>query len=78
VAFQGSFVVLGGEHPDEQYVDTEVDAYSPRTGRWSRLPDLPAGRQGIGAAVVGGAHYLPGGGPTGGGARQTDTLMILS
>ena len=77
-SFDHRFVVLGGEHPAEQSVDSEVDAYDPGTRRWSRLPDLPSGRQGIGAAVVGDTLYLPGGGPTGGGSRQSDTLLLLS
>jgi hypothetical protein len=72
------FVVVGGEHPREAGVDTEVDAYDPASRRWSRLPDLPAGRQGIGAAVVNGVLFVPGGGPVGGGSRQSSTLLELS
>jgi N-acetylneuraminic acid mutarotase len=77
-ALGGRFVVLGGEHPGERHVDAEVDAYDPATRRWSRLPDLPAGRQGIGAAVVHDRLYLPGGGPSGGGSRQSNTLLVLA
>jgi hypothetical protein len=38
-----------------------VDAYSPRTGRWRRLPDLPAKVNHAMAASAGGRLYLAGG-----------------
>jgi hypothetical protein len=77
-SFHGLFVVLGGEHPGELGVDTEVDGYDPRTRRWTRLPSLPHGRQGIGATVIGNVLYLPGGGPVGGGSVQSNVLLELT
>lgn len=41
------------------------------------IAGLPASRQGVGAAVVGGTVYLPGGAPTAGGSQQGDTLLYL-
>ena len=38
-----------------------ADAYSPRTGRWRRLPDLPAKVNHAMAASAGGRLYVVGG-----------------
>ncbi|GAC1444947.1 MAG: hypothetical protein NVS3B26_14330 [Mycobacteriales bacterium] len=76
-AWHGLFVVAGGEDAAETTVYTDVDAYDPSRRTWTRLPALPGPRQGIGAAVLGGILFLPGGGPTAGGGKQTDTLLEL-
>jgi len=38
-----------------------VEAYDPRTSRWTRLPDLPDPRGGTGAASIGGMLVSAGG-----------------
>ena len=38
-----------------------VEAFDPRTSRWSRLPDLPSPRGGTGAAAIGGRIVSVGG-----------------
>ena len=76
-AWRGLFVVMGGEDAAETTVYSDVDAYDPSRRTWTRLQALPAGRQGIGAAVVGSVLLLPGGGPAAGGGKQTDTLLEL-
>ena len=76
-AWDGRFLVLGGEDAGEQRVLSRVDAYDPQTRRWTAMPDLPTSLQGIGAAVVGGRLYLLGGGPVAGGSRQSATLLVL-
>lgn len=76
-AWRGQFVVLGGENSSETTAYREVDAYDPARRRWSQLPPLPGPRQGIGAVVVSGALLVPGGGPTAGAARQTNSLLVL-
>jgi len=54
----------------------EVEIYDERTGAWSRGPDLPTPRHGIGVAAVGGTSGVPRGailvltgGPTPGGSQ---------
>jgi N-acetylneuraminic acid mutarotase len=76
-AWRGQFIVLGGENAAETTAYREVDAYNPSRRKWTRLTPLPAPRQGIGAAVVGDALMLPGGGPAAGPAHQTNTLLVL-
>jgi N-acetylneuraminic acid mutarotase len=38
-----------------------VDVFEPRTGTWSRAPDLPAARAGLAVAVIEGALHVTGG-----------------
>lgn len=73
--FAGRFVVIGGENANETAVFGEVSGY--QAGRWSSLPSLPHGLQGIGAVVVNNVLYLPGGGPIGGGSQQSAQLLEL-
>ena len=56
----GEIVVVGGYLADETSTG-RVDAYSPRTGRWRRLPDLPAQVNHAMAASAGGRLYVVGG-----------------
>src|SRR5205807_33505 len=78
VAFDGHFLVLGGEDAAERTVYTEVDSFDPVSGRWSQLPPLPGGRQGLGAIATDNKVLVPGGGPTGGGGKQSDQLFELA
>lgn len=68
---------MGGENATETTVTARVDAYDPISRTWSRIADLPASRQGVGAAVIGGTVYLPGGAPTAGGSQHGDRLLHL-
>jgi N-acetylneuraminic acid mutarotase len=70
--------VLGGADGQEIRVYNEVDAYDPDTDTWTALISLPHPMQGIGAAVVGGQLFVPGGGPTAGGTQQSTELHVLS
>jgi len=47
----------------------EVEIFDGETGRWSRLPDLPNPRHGIGVVAVGRTVYVMTGGPTPGGSQ---------
>jgi N-acetylneuraminic acid mutarotase len=38
-----------------------LEVYDPLANRWTRLPSMPTGRSGIGAAVVNGELYVFGG-----------------
>ena len=76
-AWHGMFLVLGGENASESLAYRNVDAYDPSRRTWMRLPPMPGARQGIGAVVVGGTVFVPGGGPAAGASRQTDSLLEL-
>ena len=56
----GELVVVGGYLADGSSTG-RVDAYSPRTDRWRRLPDLPVGVNHAAATAAGGGLYVIGG-----------------
>lgn len=60
----GCFLVFGGEgnNAHELGVFPEVEAFDPAEGGWISLAPMALARHGIGAAVVGGLVYIPGGG----------------
>jgi N-acetylneuraminic acid mutarotase len=60
VRLGGEIVVVGGYLADGTSTG-RVDAYSPRTGRWRRLPDLPAHVNHAMAASAGDRAYVVGG-----------------
>jgi hypothetical protein len=57
----GKIIVVGGEGPAGTIA--EVDELDPRTGRWTRLPDLPNPRHGLGLIADGPLVYAIEGGP---------------
>lgn len=81
VAFSlaGRIVYAGGECKDPQgsVTFTEVEAYDPRTDRWTALPPLQPGRHAAGAAVVGQQAYLFGGNMGCGGNRPSKEVLTL-
>jgi len=56
----GTLYFIGGEGSGP--VLNKVHAYAPESNAWRRVPDLPEGRHGMGAATVGNVIYVPGGG----------------
>jgi non-specific serine/threonine protein kinase len=52
-AYGGRIYAIGGRLRGIDTNLTTVEAFDPRTGRWSRLPPLPEARGGTGAATVG-------------------------
>jgi len=60
-ALGGKVYVLGGRLAGLDTNLATVEAYDPRTNRWSRLPDLPTPRGGTGAAAVAGRIVSVGG-----------------
>jgi hypothetical protein len=56
-------VFVGGEQLSGTY--KEVEVFDAATRAWSRLPDLPTPRHGIGVVTV----YVMSGGPTPGGSQ---------
>jgi hypothetical protein len=70
----GQIVVLGGE--EEAGTIAEVERYDPRARQWSRLPDLPTPRHGLGAVARDGRVYAIAGGDRPGFAF-TNALEVL-
>lgn len=64
----GRLHVVGGEgNPDDpDGVFATHEAYDPASDSWEALPDIPAPRHGMGAAVVDGVLWVPGGAPVDG------------
>jgi len=60
-ALGGKVYVLGGRVAGLDTNLATVEAFDPRTNRWSRLPDLPTPRGGTGAAAVAGRIVSVGG-----------------
>lgn len=56
-------IVVGGEGNPAvaSGVFPEVEAYDAAANTWATLPPMPTPRHGMGAAVIGGALYVPGG-----------------
>jgi N-acetylneuraminic acid mutarotase/uncharacterized GH25 family protein len=68
VAVDGKIVRIGGMQPRNKPGESadnhsikEVSAYSPKTGKWTPLPDLPAGRSSHDATAVGSKIVVVGG-----------------
>jgi hypothetical protein len=61
VNVEGKIVVVGGEGPAGTIA--EVDELNPATGHWTRLPDLPTARHGLGLVADGPLVYAIEGGP---------------
>jgi N-acetylneuraminic acid mutarotase len=74
----GVLVAIGGEDirgvADGTF--SEVEAWDPLGGTWSRLPDLPTGRHGLGVVAVGSSVLVIGGG-TEAGLSASDTVLAL-
>jgi hypothetical protein len=59
----GKLIVVGGEGngDDPSGVFAQVESYDPATDAWTSHAAMPHPRHGMGAAVVGGTLYVPGG-----------------
>lgn len=60
-ALRGRVYALGGRLAGYDTNVATVEAYDPRTNRWTRLPDLPDARGGTGAAAIRGMVVSAGG-----------------
>ena len=70
-------LVLGGELPPE-HTFPENEAYDLASGAWRTLAPMPAGRHGLGAAVVGASAFAVGGALGPGGRGITDQLIMFT
>lgn len=59
VSFEGKVYAIGGD--TDEGVSGVVEAYDPLTDMWSRLASKPQPVRNVGAAVLGGRIYVPGG-----------------
>ncbi len=61
----GRYYVFGGEAfgDGDARVFDDAERFDPETGSWERLPAMPTGRHGVGAAVVDGGIHVVSGGP---------------
>ena len=71
-------IVLVGGLREDGAPSARVDAYSPASNRWRRLPDLPSGVHHAMAASSGGKLYVVGGygGPLGAGTRVRTAFVL--
>jgi N-acetylneuraminic acid mutarotase len=68
-AANGKVYVIGGRvrasaqaaHFNDHVDTAVVEAFDPKTSRWSRLPDAPTARNSAASAVIGGKIYVVGG-----------------
>ncbi len=75
VAYRGRVYVHGGytERRARQSAVRRLYEYTPRTGRWRRLPDSPTPRAAHATAVLGGRLYAAGGANAGGSIASMET-----
>jgi N-acetylneuraminic acid mutarotase len=78
-SLDGRIVYAGGECRDPQgsVTFTEVEAYDPRTDRWTALPPLQPGRHAAGAVVAGPQAYVFGGNMGCGGNRPSNEVLTF-
>ncbi|MFE2937633.1 Kelch repeat-containing protein [Streptomyces sp. NPDC059255] len=78
VVLDGRLVYAGGECRPGGGNETfgDVTVYDPQARRWDAVADLPGGRHGFGAAVLGGRAYFTAGAPNCGGGASADTVEL--
>jgi N-acetylneuraminic acid mutarotase len=79
IAARGCFYVFGGEGNDAvpSGVFAEMEAYDPKTDRWTALTPLPTPVHGVtGAAFLNGWIHLPGGGTQRGGSSGSTIHQV--
>jgi N-acetylneuraminic acid mutarotase len=74
--FEGMVVYLGAE--DDKRTYSENEGFDVKTNRWVTLKPMPAGRHGIGVAVIGRNLYVAGGGKGRGNREVTNELLMFS
>jgi N-acetylneuraminic acid mutarotase len=72
VVSEGRAIIFGGEKTSEGGTFTAVEAYDPVEDKWELFTDMPFGRHGAAAGLVGNAILVVGGGPDGGTSYTTD------
>jgi N-acetylneuraminic acid mutarotase len=62
----GRVYLFGGEDLDSSATFDAAERFDPATGRWEAVAPMPTSRHGLGAAVLGSAIWVVGGGPRAG------------
>lgn len=68
--FKNELLLMGGEGEQKGPAFKVVEAYNPRTKKWSRKPDMNYARHGTQAILSGKGVYVAGGSPNRGGGNQ--------
>ena len=76
VVLDGKLYVIGGTTRNESF--TANEEYDPATDRWQSYAAMRTPRHGMGAATVGGAIHVAGGGPMNGGFYQTSLHEVFT
>ena len=71
VWYRDRLIVMGGEGFGRVF--GQVEAYDPITNKWESLAPMLTPRHGMGAAAIGDAIYVAGGGPVTGGSLMVAT-----
>lgn len=77
VAFEGRYLVAGGESDRQKQAHDHVHAFDPKTTAWSSLPALARGRHGTGIISYQGSLYTCSGSGNRGGKPELDSLERL-
>ncbi len=68
---------MGGESNRQVAAHAEVEAYDPKTGRWTALPPSPSAGTGCRLSMVGDrVHVVAGSGNRGGGPELNDHWVL--
>jgi hypothetical protein len=70
----GGIYVVGGEAPEGTFAQVEI--FDPAANRWTRGPDLPTPRHGLGVVEHQGRLYVLAGGPTPGGSASAAVEIL--
>ena len=70
----GKIYVVGGEAPEGTFAQVEI--FDPAANRWTRGPDLPTPRHGLGVVEHQGRLYILAGGPTPGGSASAAVEIL--
>jgi hypothetical protein len=69
VLYRGKVFVMGGEGTNRVF--GQMEAYDPATDGWEQYAPMLTPRHGLGAALLGDAIHVAGGGPVMGGGVQS-------
>lgn len=77
VVFNNKVVILGGESGGQLPAHSEVEAFDPKTMKWTSMPKLNMGRHGTGAGVINGKIYTAAGSQNRGGGPELNSIEVF-